>query len=159
MSATDTLENELLLLIFNNDTTTIGIGAGATANLQGSTTDGEFYVALHTAQLDSPAESPANQTVNEATYPGYARVKVERVVSGSPSGWTVSGSTVSNTAELSFNQHSGGTPATETVTHFSVSNGTGSSDVLFFGPLTASLQVSSGVTPRFAAGALQISLD
>ena len=163
MSASDALENDILDLLFNNTATTLEIGDAG--GLQGSSAAGSLWVALHTADLDtSPAENPTNQSVNEAAYPGYARVEVIRASTGSPNGgWTVSGSTASNAAELSFGQHSGGSPASETLTHFSIgTNAVGDSpdsEVLFFGPLTSSLDVSSGITPRFAAGQLQISLD
>ena len=158
MSATDLLENDILELLFQNVATTADIGDGS--GLQPSGTAGSLWVALHTAPPDSPGESPANQAVNEATYPGYARVEVIRAASGSPNGgWTVTGNQVSNAAELSFGAHSGGSPASETVTHYSIGTSNTSSQVLFFGALTSTLAVTDGITPRFSAGALQITLD
>jgi len=161
MSASDALETDLLELIFQNADTTLDIGD--TGGLRGSVANGSLWVALHTAAPDSPGESPANQAVNEASYPGYTRVEVIRQSSGSPNGgWTVSANQVSNAAELSFGQHSGGSPTTETMTHFSIGtsdSASPASQVIIFGALSSSLTVSSGITPRFAAGALQITLD
>lgn len=158
MSATDALETDLLELIFQNFATGLAIGS---PNLPASVGAGSLWVALHTAAPDSPGEAPASQNVNEAYYVGYNRVQVTRAASGSPGGgWIVSGNTVSNGAELNFGQHAGsGSPASQNVTHFSIGTGSGASSVLFYGALTAPLTVTGGVTPRFAAGALQISLD
>ena len=158
MSLTNYFENELQDLIFNN--TTIPYLGDATG-LVGSTADGSLFIALHTAD---PAESPANQSANEASYPGYARQEVIRQATGSPNGgWTVSGATASNTAEIQFGAHSGGSPATQNITHFSVGYGDGGSpnaDLVFYtGALSGTLAVSSGVNPTFAAGQLQISVD
>jgi len=161
MSATDALETDILELLFQNLDTTLDIGDAT--GLQGSTSAGSFWVALHTAIPDSPNEAPANQAVNEASYPGYARVEVIRASSGSPNGgWTVSGNSVSNAAELAFGQHSGGSPASQTVTHYSIGtsdSASPASEVLFFGALSSSLAVTSGITPRFSAGQLSITLD
>jgi hypothetical protein len=161
MSATDALETQLLGLLFNNTDTTLDIGDAG--GLRGSVTAGTFWVALHTAPPDSPGESPANQAVNEASYPGYARVEVIRSNTGSPNGgWTISGNQVSNAAEISFGQHTGGSPTSQTVTHYSIGtsdSASPASDVILFGALTSSLNVTDGITPRFSAGALVITLD
>ena len=63
MSKSNTFENELLLLLFNNtDIANIGDASG----LQNSATAGSLYVALHTAD---PGES-GTATTSEAAYTG-----------------------------------------------------------------------------------------
>lgn len=153
MSLTNYFENQLQLLLFNNDTIPY---LGDATGVVGSTGDGSLYLALHTAD---PTESPANQSANEASYPGYARQAVARTTGG----WTVSGPTASNTAQIQFGSHSGGSPTSQTVTHFSIGYGDGGSPnadlMLYSGALQSSLNVTSGVNPTFAAGQLQISAD
>lgn len=146
MSKGNTFENDLLLLIFNNtDAALIGDATG----LRGSSTAGSLYVSLHTGD---PGEA-GTQTTSECAYGSYARVAVAR----SGAGWTVASNAVSNAALVQFPQCSSGS---ETITHFAVgvaSSGTGK--VLYKGALSASLAVSSGIQPQFAAGDLDITED
>lgn len=146
MSATNAFETDLLELIFNNtDIALIGDAAG----LQNSASAGSLYVSLHTAD---PGET-GDQTTNETVYTNYARVAVAR----SGAGWTVSGNNVSNAAAVTFAQ-CGATGAT--ITHFGVgTDATASGSLLFKGALDASLAVSAGITPEFAAGALDVTAD
>ncbi len=144
MSATNAMENAVLLLYFNNtDHALVGDAAG----LQNSATAGSLYVSLHTAD---PGEA-GDQTTNESAYGSYARVAVAR----SGAGWTVSGNAVSNAAAVTFPACTSGT---STITHFGIgtaSSGTGS--LLFKG--TCSLSVSTGITPEFAIGELDVTAD
>jgi len=146
MSKSNTFENDLLQLIFNNvDIALIGDAAG----LQNSATAGSLYVSLHTAD---PGEA-GDQTTNETAYTNYARVAVARTVGG----WTVSGNAVSNAALVQFAQ-CGATGAT--LTHFGVgTDSSGAGKLLYSGSLTSSLAVSSGIQPQFAAGDLDITED
>lgn len=146
MSKGNTFENELLLHIFNNsDIANIGDATG----LRGSTTAGSLYVSLHTANPDETG----NQTTSECAYGSYARVAVARTVGG----WTVSGNAVSNAALIQFPQCTSGS---ETVTHFAVGTASSSTGkILYKGALSASLAVSSGIQPQFAAGDLDITED
>lgn len=146
MSATNAFETALLALYFNNtDHANIGDAAG----LQNSATAGSFYISLHTAD---PGEA-GSQTTSEATYTSYARVAVAR----SGAGWTVSGNNVSNAAAINFPAATGGT---NTITHFGIgSDLSGAGNLFFKGALTASLAVSSGITPSFAIGELDVNLD
>lgn len=146
MSKSNTFENDLLQLIFNNvDIALIGDAAG----LQNSAAAGSLYVSLHTAD---PGEA-GSQTTNETAYTNYARVAVARTVGG----WTVSGNTVSNAALVQFPQ-CGATGAT--LTHFGVgTDSSGAGKLLYSGALTSSLAVSSGIQPQFAAGDLDITED
>ena len=146
MSMSNASETNLLNLLFNNvDWANIGDAAG----LQNSAAAGSFYVALHTAD---PGDA-GNQSTNEVSYTGYARVAVARTAGG----WTVSGNQVSNTATVQFGECTAGSA---TATHFSVGLLTsGAGDILYSGSLSASRSISSGITPLFNAGALQGTID
>lgn len=127
MSKTNTFENDLLLLVFNNtDISLIGDAAG----LQNSAAAGSLYISLHTAE---PGEA-GDQTTNETAYTNYARVAVAR----SGAGWTVSGNSVSNAAAIAF-AACGLTGAT--ITHFGIgTDPTGAGKLLYSGPLGTVIQ-------------------
>jgi hypothetical protein len=117
--------------------------------LRGSSTAGVFWISLHTG---SPGET-GDQTTSEAAYTSYARESVAR----STAGWTVSSGVADNDSAISFTQASGGS---ETETHFGIgSNETTSGNLDMYGALDSGLAVSTGITPEFAAGALDITLD
>lgn len=146
MSKGNTFENELLLLLFNN--TAIAL-IGDASGLQPSATAGSLYVALHTAD---PGEG-GNQQTNEAAYGSYARVAVAR----SGAGWTVTGNAVTNAALVQFPQCTSGS---ETETYFSIGTASsGAGKILYRGALSASLAVSSGIQPQFAAGEIDGTED
>jgi hypothetical protein len=138
------METNTLLLFFNNtDFANIGDAAG----LQNSAAAGSLYVSLHTAD---PGEA-GSQNTNETAYTNYARVAVAR----SGAGWTVASANVSNAAAVTF-------PACgvtgSTITHFGIgTDAAGAGTLLFKG--TCSLVVSSGITPQFAIGALDVDVD
>lgn len=146
MSMTNAAEAAVLDLIFlNTDWANIGDASG----LQNSATAGSFWISLHTAD---PGEA-GTQTTNEASYTGYARVSVAR----SAGGWTRSVSTVSNTALVQFAQCTAGSA---TVTHFGIgTDSTGAGNLIYKGALTASLAISAGIQPQFAAGQLTITAE
>jgi len=146
MSKSNTFENDLLQLIFNNvDIADIGDAAG----IQNSATAGSLYLALHTAD---PGEA-GNATTNECAYTSYARVAVARTVGG----WTVATNTATNAALAQFPECTGGS---ETITHVSITvAASGASKILYSGALTASRSVSSGIQPQFAASALVVTED
>lgn len=143
MSKGNTFENDLLLLIFQ---------ATAIANIADNAATSpltNLYVSLHTAD---PGEA-GSQTTSEAAYTSYARVAVARTSGG----WTVTANAVENAAAITFPAATGGS---ETITHFAVgTDSTGTGKILYSGALTASLAVSSGITPEFAAGDLDITED
>ena len=146
MSATNAFETALLTLYFNN---TDHANVGDAAGVQNSATAGSFYISLHTAD---PGET-GTQTTSEATYTSYARVAVARFGAG----WTVSGNNASNAAAINFPACTGGT---NTITHFGIgSDVSGAGNLFFKGALSASLAVSSGITPSFAIGELDVNLD
>jgi hypothetical protein len=144
VSKGNTFENELLLHIFNNsDIADIGDAGG----LQNSATAGSLYVSLHTSD---PGEA-GDQTTNETSYGSYARVAVAR----SGAGWTVSGNAVSNAAAITFPACASGTP---TISHFAIGTASSSTGkILYKGALSSSLAVSTGITPSFAIGELDVT--
>jgi hypothetical protein len=146
MSMTNAAEAALLDLLFLNvDWADIGDAAG----LQNSATAGSFYISLHSAD---PGEA-GNQSTNEISYTGYARVAVNRTAGG----WTRTTSTIANTALVQFGQCTGGTA---TATHFGIgTDSTGAGNLLLKGALNASLSISNGIQPQFAAGAMTATVD
>lgn len=136
MSKTNSLENALLLLIFNN--TNIA-NIGDATGLRGSSTAGSLYLSLHTAD---PGEA-GNQTTSECNYTSYARVALAR----SGSAWVVTGNSVSPAAVVSFPASTGGSDQTATYVGIgTASSGTGV--LLYRGILTPSLAITTGVTPE-----------
>lgn len=132
MSKTNTLETEILALIFNAD------AIANVADNAGTSPLTNLYVSLHTAD---PGEA-GNQTTSECAYTSYARVAVARTSGG----WTVSGNSVSPVANIDFPAATGGT---ETVTHFGVGSLSSGAGVLYYkGAVSPNISVSSGVTPR-----------
>lgn len=146
MSATNAFETSLLsLIVLNVDAANVGDATG----LRGSTTAGVFWISLHTA---SPGET-GDQTTSESAYTNYARQDEAR----NTTQWTVTGNTTDNDNAIGY--PTGGATGS-TVTHFGLgSASTGVGNLFLFGALTASLIVNSGITPSFAAGALDITLD
>lgn len=135
MSMSDTTENDILKMMLQG--TDPAWRAGATQ-----------YVALHTAD---PGEAGTAIT-SEATYTSYARVAVTKATA-----WTDGGATFSNSGLVQFPQCTGGTNA---ITHFSiVTTASGAGQILVSGSLSATLNVSSGIQPQFAAGDLDVAAD
>jgi hypothetical protein len=136
MSKSNSWEGDLNAYVFN----ATAIPWNAITNL---------FVSLHTAD---PGEA-GSQTTNEATYGSYARVAVPR----NSGGWTVTGNAVENAAAIVFPTCTSGT---NTITNFGIGTLTSGAGVLLYkGALTANLAVSTGIEPRFAAGALDITED
>lgn len=155
MSKSNTWETDLLKLVFQNiDAALIGDATG----LRGSTTAGNLYLSLHTAD---PTEG-GSQTSSEATYTNYARIAVVR----SAGAWTVtlvdSGpSTVTNAAQVTFPQAGLASP-TNVITHVGVGTALtgGAGKLLYSGILaTGSLTVNQNITPSFGTGQLVITED
>jgi len=146
MSKSNSLENDFLLLLFNNTGSSL---IGDATGLRGSTVAGSLFVGLHTGD---PGEA-GTQSTSEATYTGYARKGVVR----SGSGWTVSGNSVSNAAVVTFDQCTAGA---NTITHFSIGTDlSGAGKLLYKGALTASLSVATPIAPQFNVGQLSVSED
>jgi hypothetical protein len=146
MSMTNAAEAALLDLLFLNvDWANIGDAAG----LQNSAAAGSFYISLHTAD---PGEA-GDQSTNEVSYTGYARVAVNRTAGG----WTRTVSTIANTALVQFPQATGGSAV---ATHFGIgTDSAGAGNLLLKGALNSSLSISNGIQPQFAASALTATVD
>ena len=142
MSMTDAMEGKILSLYFENaNAANIGDATG----LRASSTAGSVYASLHTSD---PGET-GDQTTNETAYTNYARVAIGR----STSAWSVAAGVADNDAAVTF---PAGGASGSTITHValgSATSGAGNRDMNG----TASLAVSSGITPEFAIGALDIS--
>jgi hypothetical protein len=106
------------------------------------------YVSLHTAALTAGTNQ---QSENETSYTNYARQAVAR-----STGWdAASGGATANAATISFPQcGASGATLTDCAIGTAVS---GTNPVWHYGTLNASLAVSSGITPQFAAGALTVT--
>lgn len=148
MSATNSFETSILQLLFEN---TNFASFGTAIGLQGSTTAGVFEISLHTAALGETS----TQTTTESAYSNYARVQVARGAAQ----WTVTGNTADNDNAITF-ATCGATGSS--VTDFGIgqnSIGVGAGYLYLYGALTATLSISNGITPSFAAGALDTTLD
>lgn len=155
MAKTTKFAAALLELILNNVPLA---GIGDATGLRGSSADGSLYVALHTAD---PGEA-GNQSTNEISYTGYARIAVARNPSSKK--WTVTedagdsrGEAV-NVDAILFGEMTGGTGGT--ATHFSVGEDpSGAGDILYKGALTPNIAVATAVQPRIPAGDALITED
>jgi hypothetical protein len=147
MSATNNFETQLLAHIFTNNAVP---SVGDTTGLQGSQAAGKFFISLHTAAL---SDASSLQSASETSYTNYLRAEVNR----SSSGWSIAGNTADNAAAITFNTCS---TTGATLTDFGLgSASTGAGVLQLYGALTSTLAVSNGVTPEFALGALDITLD
>jgi hypothetical protein len=150
MSKSNSFETSFLQHIFNN--TPIS-NVGDASGLPASAAPGDLYVRLYTS-----AVLVDDATIGtECAYTGYVAkgIAVPRTVGG----WAVSGNNASNAAALTFGACSGGT---ETVRYFAIwkdNVGTTDADRIYWGQLTSDLAVSTGITPEFAIGALDINED
>ena len=105
------------------------------------------YLALFTADPGETASLAA-----EASYTGYARVALTKGTD-----WTDGGSTFTNAALIQFGACTAGTNA---LTHFAVvDTASGAVAQMISGSLSATLNVSAGIQPQFAAGQLSIGAD
>lgn len=144
MPLSDTFENDIMLLVFNNTNAAL---IGDATGLRGSTVAGSLYIALHTAD---PGEA-GDQTTSEATYTGYARVAVAR----SGAGFTITANAVANAAAVTFGACTAGT---NTITYFSVGVATSGASKILWRGTTNSLAVSASITPSFAIGELDCDI-
>lgn len=137
MSKTNSWENSVLLLLFNN---TNAANIGDATGLRGSTTAGSLYVSLHTAD---PGEA-GDQTTSEVAYGAYARQAVAR----SGAGWTVSGTNPTQVVPAAAITFPAGTSGTGTATHFGIGTAvTGVGVLLYKGAITPTITLGTGVTP------------
>lgn len=136
MSKSNTFENDLLLLIFNN---TAIANIGDAGGLLASATAGNLWVSLHTAD---PGETGTAIT-NETAYTGYARVAVAR----SGAGFVVTGNSVSPAANVDFGECTASPGGA--ITHFGIVNtSSGAGKLLYSGTATPNITMEVGVIPR-----------
>jgi hypothetical protein len=141
MSKTNTHENDLLLLMFNNTNASLH---GDATGLRGSTTAGSYYLSLHTAD---PGEA-GDQTTSEITYTSYARVAVAR----SGAGFTVTTNSVALAANATFPAGTGGSG---TATYWGLGcSSSGAGKLLYKGAISPSIVTGNGVTPQLTAGTI-----
>lgn len=146
--ATDLFEDDLLDLIFTNvDAPNVGDAGG----LQKSVADGDWHISLHTG--DAISDTDTLQNASEAAYTNYLRIAVPRNVSD----WSVASGNADNDNAITFAQSASG-PETETDVGLGFAT-SGATPLQIWSQLVADLVVNSGITPEFAAGALDISLD
>lgn len=125
-------DNDLLKLIFQ------ATGIPNIADNAASSPLTQLWVSLHTAD---PGVT-GNQTTNEAAYGGYARVGVARTSSG----WAIAGNSVSPVSTITF---ATATSGSETETWAAAGTlSTGAGKILYRGPITPSIPVSTGVPPQ-----------
>ena len=133
MSKSNALENDFLKLIFT---------ATAIANIADNAAAApltNLYVGLHTSD---PGEA-GNQTTNEISYTGYARIAVAR----SGAGWTVTANVVTPVANITFGEMTAG--AGGTATHAGVGTASsGAGKLLWSGAITPNIAVVNGVIPQ-----------
>lgn len=136
MSKSNTFENDLMLLLFNN---TAIADIGDAGGLRATVSAGSLYWSLHTAD---PGEAGTAVT-NETAYTGYARVAAAR----SGAGFTVTGNSVSPPANVDFGECTASPGAA--LTHFGIVNTpSGAGKLLYSGTLTPNVTMAVGVIPR-----------
>lgn len=134
MSLSNTTENAALKVFLQGTDPSYRVGATQ-------------YIALFTADPGEAASLAA-----EANYTGYARVALTKATA-----WTDGGSSFTNAALIQFGACTAGT---NTITHFAiVDTASGAVAMMISGALSASLNVSTGIQPQFAATSLTISAD
>jgi len=136
MSKSNTFENDLMLLLFNNTAIT---DIGDAGGLRATVSAGSLYWSLHTAD---PGEAGTAIT-NETAYTGYARVAAAR----SGSGFTVTANSVSPPSNVDFGECTASPGAA--LTHFGIVNtSSGAGKLLYSGTLTPNITMAVGVIPR-----------
>jgi hypothetical protein len=147
MSKSDTWENDLLKLVFNN------VGAsliGDATGLLPAGTAGSLYLTLHTAD---PGDT-GTQSTNEAAYTGYARLAVAR----SSAGFTVTANAVNLVANADFGQCTAAPGAA--LTHFGIgTSASGAGKLLYSGTLTPNIVMNVGVQPRITTAPNLVTED
>lgn len=133
MSASNYLELAILDHIFGKATFT------APSNI---------YVALCTS---APTDTSTGSTLTEANYTGYARKQT------SPSDWaSASAGAIENANAITF---AACTAGSSSATHFALVDASSAGNVLYWGALGATLAISAGIVPEFAAGDLVVTAD
>lgn len=146
-SKKDTFETALLQHIFENADIT---GIGDSGGLRGSVTAGSLWIALYQTAA-KPSDSASG---TEGGYGGYARVAVSRAAGS----WVTAAGATSNEAAITFPQCTSGT-MTAGAFAICMSGTSGVDNAIYWGDLTADLNISTGITPEFAIGDLDVTED
>lgn len=150
MSKSNSFETSLLQHLFNNAAIA---KMGDATGLPAAAAAGNLYVRLYTS-----AVVVDDATIGtECAYTGYVAKGV--AVPRSAGGWTIAGNNASNTAAVTFGACTAGS---ETVRYFAIWKDNVSAvdaERLYWGQLTSDLAVSTGITPEFAIGALDVNED
>lgn len=132
MSKSDTFENDLLKLIFWG-TPIANLADNAVASPLTN-----LYLSLHSAD---PGEA-GNQSTNEVTYTGYARVALAR----SAAAWAISGNVVNPVANIDFPEVTAGTGS---ATHVAIGTAaSGAGKILYRLALSSAIAIAVGNVPR-----------
>jgi hypothetical protein len=138
MSKSDTFENDLMLLLFNN---TAIANIGDAGGLRATVGVGTFWVSLYTSD---PGDTGTAVT-NETGYTSYARQSVNRA-SGA-GGFTVTGNSVSPASTIDFPECTAVPGAA--ITHFGIVNTvSGAGKLLYSGTVTPNITMAVSVIPR-----------
>ena len=126
--------------------------AALAAFLQGTDPSYRSGATQYLALFDADPGETADLT-NESNYTGYLRVALTKATA-----WTGAGNPFTNAALIQF---AACTAGSATVTHFAIVD-TGTArltavNMMVSGALSATLNVSAGIQPQFAAGALSVS--
>ena len=138
MEKSSSLVTSFVTLVLNNtNIASIGDATG----LRGSSSAGVLYFALHT---NDPGEA-GNQTSNEISYTGYARVSKNR----NSTDFTITGNAVAVNSNVDFGTMTAGSGGT--ATHWSIgTDSSGNGVLLYKGALSPTIVVANGVTPRIS---------
>jgi len=143
MSKSTAFENSLLLLLFNN--TNIA-NVGDATGVRGSTTAGQLFMALHSAD---PGEG-GTQATSEIAYTSYTRIGVNRAAGAG--GFTITASAVATASVTGFPAGTGGSGS---ATHWSLGVASSGATVqLYRGAISPAIVCGNGITPSLSAGTI-----
>ncbi len=131
-------DTDLLKLILN------GTPIAGIADNAASAPLAQLYLSLHTADPGAGG----SQSANEAVYPNYVRIPVARTTAG----FMVSGTAAVLTSTMNF-AVAGTMVSSEIETWAAVGTAaTGNGKIIYRGPITPNITVTTGVGPQLAAG-------
>jgi hypothetical protein len=142
MSASDTLENDLLKLIFQK---TLPSYLGTLSG----TGNADFYLSLHTAD---PGEA-GSQTTSEAAYGSYVRKAVARTSGG----WTITANSATNAGLVQFDKSTSTGADVRFVGVGTASSGAGT--LLLSLQLATDTPTTTGIQPQFDAETLTFTVS
>lgn len=137
--------------VFANDVLSLVFRAVSIANIaqnNGTSPATAMSFALHTS---TPAAG-GDQSTNEISYTGYARItSVTRDTAGTALP-APSGGVITTTANIDFGTMTAGTGGTVSFASIGHTPSTTTNKMLMFGAVSPTISVTNGVTPRLAIG-------